>query len=71
MLVLTRKIHETIVIGGNIRITMTAIRGKEVRVAIEAPRDVPIHREELLLGPHATSPDEARRPSAVPVPAAP
>ncbi len=64
MLVLSRKINETIVIGGNIRITMTAIRGKEVRVAIEAPRDVPIHREELLLGPAA-----AQRPAVVPSPA--
>lgn len=51
MLVLSRKVSETIVINGNIRVTVTAVRGKEVRVAVEAPREVPIHREELLHGP--------------------
>ncbi len=48
MLVLSRKINETIIIGGNIRVTMTAIRSSQVRLAIEAPPDVPIFREELL-----------------------
>ena len=55
MLVLSRKINETIVIGGNIRVTMTAIRSSQVRLAIEAPPDVPIFREELLNG--APAPD--------------
>ena len=48
MLVLSRKVNETIVIGGTIRVTMTAIRGRQVRLAIEAPEEVPIVREELL-----------------------
>jgi carbon storage regulator len=51
MLVLSRKINESIVIGGGIRITVTLIRGRQVRVAIEAPQGIPIHREELLRGP--------------------
>lgn len=55
MLVLSRKVNETIVIGGNVRVTVTAVRGKHVRVAIEAPRDVPVYREELLQGPGASS----------------
>lgn len=45
MLVLTRKRHEKIVIG-DIVVTVTAIRGNNVRIGIEAPKDVPIHREE-------------------------
>jgi carbon storage regulator len=53
MLVLSRKINETIVIGGNIRITMTSIRGQQVRLAIEAPEEVPILREELLPSPRS------------------
>lgn len=53
MLVLSRKVNESIVIDGGIRITVASIRGHHVRVAIEAPRDVPIYREELLPRPCA------------------
>ena len=51
MLVLSRKVHETIIIGGTIRVTMVSIRGRQVRVAIEAPREIAIVREELDRGP--------------------
>jgi carbon storage regulator len=47
MLVLSRKAGETIVIGGQIHLTVIEIRRGGVRVAIEAPRDVVILREEL------------------------
>jgi carbon storage regulator len=47
VLVLTRRINETILIGGRIRITVTAIQGRAVRVAIDAPRDVIVLRAEL------------------------
>ena len=47
MLVLTRKINETIIIGENIRVTIMAIHGRQVRLAIEAPQEVTIVREEL------------------------
>ena len=47
MLVLTRKINETIIIGENIRVTITAIHGRQVRLAIEAPQEVTVVREEL------------------------
>jgi carbon storage regulator CsrA len=48
MLVLSRKINETIIISEDIRITLTMIRGQHVRIAIEAPKDIPILRGELL-----------------------
>ncbi len=48
MLVLGRKVNETIVIAGNIRITAVGIRGRSVRLSIDAPADVPVFREELL-----------------------
>ena len=63
MLVLSRKVNETIVIGGNIRVTMTAIRSRQVRLAIEAPPGVPIFREELLSPPAPDCP-ERDRPAA-------
>lgn len=47
MLVLTRKIGEDIVIGGNIRLTISSIDGGKVRLGIVAPRDIDIHREEV------------------------
>ena len=47
MLVLTRKLNESIIINGDIRITIVGIRGSHVRVGIEAPDSVPIFREEL------------------------
>ena len=46
MLVLTRKLRESIIIGDDIRITVVDIRGKQVKVAIEAPREVSVHRFE-------------------------
>jgi carbon storage regulator len=48
MLVLTRKRDERIVIGENIVITVVEVRGDKVRLGIEAPMDVPVHRQEVL-----------------------
>lgn len=47
MLVLSRKKNEKIVIDENIIITIVEVRGDKVRLGIEAPRDVPIHRSEV------------------------
>jgi carbon storage regulator len=48
MLVLSRKRDERIVIGDNIVITVVEVRGDKVRLGIEAPTDVPVHRQEVL-----------------------
>ncbi|MFC1585872.1 carbon storage regulator CsrA [Fibrobacterota bacterium] len=48
MLVLTRKIGETIRISDNISITVMEIDGRSVKLAIDAPRNVPIYREEIF-----------------------
>lgn len=47
MLVLSRKKGQRIVVGENVVFTIVDIRGDKVRVGIEAPRDVPAHREEV------------------------
>ena len=47
MLVLSRKRGERIVIGPNIELTVVDIRGNKVRLAVDAPRDVSIHRQEI------------------------
>ncbi len=48
MLVLTRKPGESIVIGQNIVITVIEIKGGQVRIGIDAPREVQVHREEVF-----------------------
>ena len=47
MLILSRKLNEQVVIGDQIVITVVSIRGGNVRLGIEAPRDVPVHRQEI------------------------
>jgi carbon storage regulator len=48
MLVLSRKRDERIVIGDNIVITVVDVRGDKVRLGIEAPAEVPVHRQEVM-----------------------
>ncbi|MHA1948282.1 MAG: carbon storage regulator CsrA [Candidatus Thorarchaeota archaeon] len=48
MLVLSRKNNESIVIGKNIKIMVVEIRGDKVRLGIDAPNEVPVHREEIF-----------------------
>ena len=49
MLVLTRKLGESIAIDDHIKIRVVQIKGKQVRLGIEAPRETKIHREEVYL----------------------
>ncbi|MBC7238481.1 MAG: carbon storage regulator [Chloroflexi bacterium] len=48
MLVLSRKLNEKIILANGITLTVLAVKGKNVRIGIDAPRDVVILREELL-----------------------
>jgi carbon storage regulator len=47
MLILTRRVGETIMIGSNVAVTVLGVRGNQVRIGINAPRDVAVHREEI------------------------
>lgn len=47
MLVLTRKRDESIIIGDDIKVTIVEVRGDQVKIGIDAPRSIPVHREEI------------------------
>jgi carbon storage regulator len=49
MLVLSRRINETIKIGDDIEIMIIDVRGDQVRIGVAAPKDVPVHRKEIYL----------------------
>jgi carbon storage regulator len=49
MLVLTRKSNQSIMIGDDIEVTVLSITGEKVRIGIQAPRDIPVFREEVYL----------------------
>ena len=47
MLILTRKVGESVLIGDGIKVSILAVKGNQVRVGIDAPKDVSVHREEV------------------------
>ncbi len=59
VLILTRKVGETLTIGDNIEVTVLEVRGGQVRIGVNAPRDVVVNRKEILnrLKPEADTND--------------
>ena len=47
MLVLTRRTNETLMIGGEVTVTVLGIKGNQVRIGVNAPREVAVHRKEI------------------------
>ena len=47
MLILTRRVSEKIIIGENVTVTVLSVKGNQVRIGIDAPRDVTVNREEI------------------------
>ncbi|MBL1141847.1 MAG: carbon storage regulator CsrA [Proteobacteria bacterium] len=47
MLILTRRVGESLMIGDNVNVTVLGIRGNQVRIGVDAPKDVAVHREEI------------------------
>ena len=47
MLILTRRVGETLVIGDNVTVTVLGVKGNQVRIGVNAPKDVSVHLEEI------------------------
>ena len=47
MLILTRRMNETLMVGDDVSVTVLAINGNQVRIGVKAPRDIPVHRKEI------------------------
>ena len=56
MLILTRRAGETVMIGSDITITVLGVKGNQVRIGINAPKDVAVHREEIYQRIHHEDP---------------
>jgi len=47
MLILTRRMNETLMVGDDVAVTVLSINGNQVRIGVKAPRHIPVHREEI------------------------
>lgn len=66
MLILTRRISESIIIGDDVKLTVLGVKGNQVRIGVDAPKSVSVHREEIYNriqqekdGPNTTDLDES------------
>ena len=59
MLILTRRVGETVVIGNDVTVTVLGVKGNQVRLGVNAPREVAVHREEIYERIQGEQPAEA------------
>lgn len=64
MLILTRRVGETVMIGNDVTVTVLGVKGNQVRIGVNAPRDVAVHREEIYERIKREEQDGAAQPPA-------
>ena len=52
MLILTRRVGESLMVGDNVTVTVLGVKGNQVRIGVNAPKDVAVHREEIYTRIH-------------------
>lgn len=62
MLILTRRVGETLMIGDSVTVTVLGVKGNQVRIGITAPKDVAVHREEIYQRIHGDQGDRRAEP---------
>jgi carbon storage regulator len=63
MLILTRRVGETVVIGNDVTVTVLGVKGNQVRLGVNAPREVAVHREEIFERIKREQSEEKPRPA--------
>ena len=63
MLILTRRVGETVMIGNDVTVTVLGVKGNQVRIGVNAPKDVAVHREEIYERIQREEDQEGRAPS--------
>lgn len=58
MLILTRRVGESLMIGDDVTVTVLASKGNQIRIGIDAPRDVEVHREEIYERIHSEAKEQ-------------
>jgi len=72
MLILTRRIGESVMIGDEVTITVLGVQGNQIRIGVNAPKSIPVHREEIYDRIHGYgSANAAKATTSVPIPTPP